>query len=487
MARPSFLLKVISRLLVVLLLFGGAAGAGLLWMKYRPANATESGGLNPTLPRIDWDARHPDVIRLPPDYTTALRVRTALVQPAPPPEPLRLRGSLLFDANSLARVHSLFNGQVVSLGKEASQQRKIGPAFPAELLRDKTNDPGTLRSGDFVKKGQVLAIIWSKEVGEKKSELVDAISHLEADRKLLARYENVDPGVIALKDKDNALRNVQADLIAVAKAERTLRSWLLSEEEIAGVRREAEKILRKNGAQVAARPDKKKDRREQLLLDAEVERTWAQTSIRSPIDGLILEKNITIGDIIDPSQDLFKIADLSHLQVMANAYGEDLAALRRLSPEQMRWKVHLNEAGDGKPVEGAIDRIGKIIDPTQHTGLVMGWIDNPGDRYIGEFITATVDLPPDPSLVAIPSSALIEEGDAARVLVAVEGSHLAFAPRQIAVVERGRQTVLIRAEPNAAEKRRGAQPLHAGEEVVTTGNLQLAAELANFKASPMGR
>jgi cobalt-zinc-cadmium efflux system membrane fusion protein len=485
MARPF--LKVFSRLLVALLVLGGVAGGGLLWVKYRAAHATESATLNPALPRIGWDAHSPDIIHLPPDYSTALRVRTAIVRPAPPPEPLRLRGSLMFDANSLARIHSLFNGQIVSVGKEDSRQRKVGPAFPAELLRDKSNDPGALRSGDFVKKGQVLAVIWSKDVGEKKSELVDAISRLEADRKLLARYENVDPGVVALKDKDNAVRNVQADLIAVAKAERTLRSWLLSEAEIAGVRREAEKILRKNGAEIAARPDKKKDRREQLVLDPEVERTWAQTSIRSPIDGIILEKNITIGDVIDPTQDLFKIVDLSHLQVMANAYGEDLAALRRLKPEQMCWKVYLNEAGDGKPVEGAIDRIGKIIDPTQHTGLVTGWIDNPGDRFIGEFITAAVDLPADTSLVAIPSSALIEEGDAARVLVAVDSTHLAFTPRMVAVVERGRQTVLIRAEPDAAEKRRGAQPLRAGEEVVTTGNLQLAAELANFKASPAGR
>jgi cobalt-zinc-cadmium efflux system membrane fusion protein len=393
----------------------------------------------------------------------------------------------MLDANSLARVHSLFNGQVVSLGKADSHQQKVGLAFPAELLHDKTSDHGTLRAGDFVKKDQVLAVIWSKDVGEKKSELVDAISHLETDRKLLERYENVDQGVIALKDKDNAIRNVQADLIAVSKAERTLRSWRLSEEEIAAVRREAEKIVLKKGAEIAARPDKTKDRRDRLAVDPEVERTWAQTAIRSPLDGILVEKNITIGDVIDPTLDLFKIVDLSRLQVMANAYEEDLAALRRLPPEQMRWKIQCSGVGTEKPIEGEIDRIGKIIDPTQHTGLVTGWLPNPGDRLIGEFITATVDLPSDPELVAIPASALIEEGDAASVLVAVEGSRLAFTPRKVAVVERGRKTVLIRAEPNAAEKRRGARPLRAGEEVVTTGNLQLAAELANFKASPAGR
>jgi hypothetical protein len=71
--------------------------------------------------------------------------------------------------------------------------------------------------------------------------------------------------------------------------------------------------------------------------------------------------------------------------------------------------------------------------------------------------------------------------------VAVNGSNRDFAPRRVAVVQRGRQTVLIRAEPNEAELKSGARPLRAGEEVITTGNLQLAAELANFKASPAGR
>src|SRR5215831_18671606 len=99
MARASSIFKVIFRLLIALLLLGGVAGGGLLWVKYRPAHATESSAFNPGLPHIDWDARHPDVIRLPPDYTTALRVQTAVVRPAPPPDPLRLRGSLMFDAN----------------------------------------------------------------------------------------------------------------------------------------------------------------------------------------------------------------------------------------------------------------------------------------------------------------------------------------------------------------------------------------------------
>ncbi len=488
MVRSSSIVKILFRLVVVLILLGGVAGGLFLWVKYRPAKATETTTFNPTLPRIDWDARYPDIIRLPADYSTSLRMQTATVQPAPRPEPLRLRGSLMLDANRLARVKCFFSGQVISIGKADERQRKVGPALPANLVDKKTDDPGTLRYGDFVKKDQVLAIVWSKDVGAMKSQLVTALSQLDADQKLFDRYVQADKGVIAQKDYDNARKNVEADLIQVAQAERTLRSYRLTEDEILAVRREAEKLSRQNAADIAARTRPTKQRPEHLAVDPEVERTWAETAIRSPIDGILVEKNVTIGDVVDNTTDLFKIVDLSHLQVMVNAYEEDLAALRRLKPEEMRWKIYLDGAGASKPIKGEIDQIGRIIDPTQHTGLVTGWLPNPsGDRLIGEFVTAQVDLPSDPTLVAIPSSALIEEGDSARVLVSVNGSRREFTPRPVAVVQRGRKTVLIRAEPNDAEKKRGAQPLRAGEEVVTTGNLQLAAELANFKASPAGR
>lgn len=488
MSRSSSILKILFRLVVVLILLGGVAGGLFLWVKYRPAKATESTTLNSTLPRIDWNASYPDIIRLPADYSTSLRVQTATVQPAPPPEPLRLRGSLMLDANRLARVKCLFAGQVISIGKADERQRKVGPALPTNLVDKNTDDPGTLRYGDAVKKGQVLALVWSKDVGSMKSQLVDAISHLEVDQKLFDRYVKADKGVIAQKDYDNARRNVEADLIQVSLAERTLRSYRLTEDEITAVRREAEKLAHRNAADIAARSQPTKERPDHMAVDPDVERTWAETAVRSPIDGIIVEKNFTIGDAVDSTTTLFQIVDLKYLQVMVNAYEEDLAALRRLKPEQMRWKIYLDGAGASRPIEGEIDQIGRIIDPTQHTGLVTGWLSNPGgDRLIGEFVTARVDLPSDPTLAAIPASALIEEGDSARVLASVNGSHREFTPRPVAVVQRGRQIVLVRAEPNDAEKKRGALPLRVGEEVVTTGNLQLAAELANFKASPAGR
>ena len=72
-----------------------------------------------------------------------------------------------------------------------------------------------------------------------------------------------------------------------------------------------------------------------------MEQHWAEVEIRAPFDGVILERNATLGDIVTTDLDLFKIADLSKLGVMVNAFEEDLPSLEALPPDARQWTVHL--------------------------------------------------------------------------------------------------------------------------------------------------
>src|SRR5205807_7098419 len=109
-------------------------------------------------------------IRLHPDAVRAWGLKTTEVQKAPPPAPLRLRGALLLDTDYLARVRSRFGGEVVD----------IGDAGGASLL-DRSADSGPIVLGARVRADQLLAVVWSKDLGEKKSELADALSRLRFD------------------------------------------------------------------------------------------------------------------------------------------------------------------------------------------------------------------------------------------------------------------------------------------------------------------
>ncbi len=384
------------------------------------------------------------------------------IQAAPPPEPLRLPGSILLDPNRLVRIHSRFPGELVSLGSISSSVSAPASSAPAQSAAQ----PRPLRFGDRVARGQILAVVWSKDIGEKKSELVDAISKTQMDKNLLAKLEGVAKGVVPEPRLQEARRNYEADLIAVAKAERTLRSWRMTEDEIEGVRREAQRI------------------HDRESNDPQAARTWAETEVRSPIDGVIVEKNFNVGDLIDITQDLFKIADLNRVQVLANAYEEDLPRLRSLKPEQRNWHIDVKSDPNDVPVSGRFDTIGNIIDPNQHAGAVMGWVDNQDGRFkIGQFITAAIPLPADPTMVVVPTSALIEDGNCTQLFVATSDRPNEFTCVKVAVVQREREFIYVRAQPTSAEHEAGAEPVRPGQRVIRSGVLELKAELQSLQAS----
>jgi cobalt-zinc-cadmium efflux system membrane fusion protein len=401
----------------------------------------------------------PHALRLSPAVARKLGVVTTEGQKAPPPEPLKLAGSLFLDPSRLARVHARFAGEVVEIGMvEATCDNLQQPCAITRLVR----------FGDLVNKDQLLAVVWSKDLGEKKSELVDALSRLRLDQGTLQRLEELyRKGAIPERSVREADRNVEADLIAVARAERTLRSWRLTDAEIETVKAEAGKVRREQGPQ-----------------DTEREKQWARVEVRAPFAGVVLEKNIAPGDVVDTSLDLFKIADLSCLEVLAHAYEEDLTVLQSLGPQQRRWRIYLKSDPEAKPFEGTFDQIGQIIDPNQHTALVMGWVDNPQGRLrVGQFISAAIDLPPPPNQVMISKTALIEDGHECGVFVAPDANEPCYIWRKVLVVRRGRDGVFLRSEPTADERCQGFEPLAPGERVVSAGAVELAAALKDLQAS----
>ena len=148
-----------------------------------------------------------------------------------------------------------------------------------------------------------------------------------------------------------------------------------------------------------------------------------------------MEKNITVGDVVDTQLDLFKIADLTRLDVLAHAYEEDLPLLEDLPPHERHWHIYLKSNPEGKPLSGSFNQIGNIIDPTQHTALVMGWVTNLSGRLrIGQFVTAEVDLPSNGAEVAIPISSLIDEDAITYIFVQANPSDPAFTRRKVLMV-----------------------------------------------------
>jgi cobalt-zinc-cadmium efflux system membrane fusion protein len=426
----------------------------------------------PQEPPVQLVSDMPNTLELSPHTVEAMQVTVVQVQPAPRTAPLRLYGSLYLEGSRLVHVQTRFTGQAVEVGE--------------------TNDNGeqrALRPGDKVEKGQVLAKLWSKEVGEKKSDLVDAISKYHLHNNVLKRLQSLAGGAVASARVQEAERDVAADKIEIERLRRTLRSWQIQESELNKIQAEAERIIEESlvhtnppapgpssGSRIS--PQSAHPATLQPSEHMALDRTWAELDIVAPISGVILEKNFTVGDIVDTSHDMFKIADLSRLGVMANVYEEDLPKLVALPPEERRWQVDLLAEAGLPSRTGRFETIGNVIDPLQHTAIVKGWLDNPdGELRVGQFVSVTVQLPNRPGLVVVPTSSLIDEGSRTFVFVATGSDRTHYTRREVKVARRGAVMGMLESHPQpGAVARNGAspEPIEPGELVVTSGTIELA-------------
>lgn len=389
-----------------------------------------------------------DSLHVQPEVVERLGIMTAEAQTAQIDLSLQLSGTLSLDASQLEEVRSRFAGEVVEIGMRA-------------------DDPRPVQFGDRVTSGQLLAVVWSRELGEKKSELVDALSqfrlHSETLRRLQKLYQD---GAIPEREYREAERTVETDRIAVARVTRTLQTWRVADDDIAAVEAEAKKLIGNDGT-----------------TSSELAERWARVEVRSAIDGVVLERNVAVGDIVAPSDDLFKVADLSRLRVLAFAYEEDLPQLDALTADQRRWTITVPANPQAPPQSGAIGQIGHIIDPTQHTALVMGWVDNSnGILRAGQFIAAAVALPPPGNEVVVPASALIEKGGEDLVFVKTADDPV-FTQRRVSLSRRVGEQVCFHIDPPEAAGQPDVSGLKPGEEVVTSGAVELQQALTDLTAS----
>ena len=274
---------------------------------------------------------------MPRNVAAKLGIRTERVERATAPVMIELAGTLMLDSDRFSHVRARFAGEIVELGTGEG------------------NSP--VGFGQRVRTGQLLAVIWSRDLGEKKSDLIDNLSQLRVDQESLARINKAAPdGAIPDRVLRDAERKVESDQIAVARAVRTLQSWRVSKEEIDAVRAEAGRLAR----------DKMQDHEELV-------RQWARVEIRALFDGVLIEKNVVRGDLIDTSTDLFKVADLSRLRVTAHAYEEDLPALDALPSGQRAWSIVVNsERGGFAGGQLRSDRLDHRPEPAHGPGDGLG-------------------------------------------------------------------------------------------------------------------
>ena len=163
-------------------------------------------------------------LRLPPDVPGSLGIRTSVVQTAGAAMTLELPGTLILDANRLSHVHARFAGEVVQIAGGPESDSRVDVGEP-------------------IREGQLLAVLWCRDLGEKKSELVNTLSQLRVDQETYDHMlKSATEGALPDRTLREALRRVETSRIARDRVVRTLESWRVSKEEIDALFREAERM-----------------------------------------------------------------------------------------------------------------------------------------------------------------------------------------------------------------------------------------------------
>ena len=204
------------------------------------------------------------------------------------------------------------------------------------------------------------------------------------------------------------------------------------------------------------------DQIKRLQRDGAVTRTL---TLRSPADGIVMEKTAVEGMRFTAGEPLYRIADLSTVWLVADVFEQDMGVVR----EGQEATVTVN-AYPGANFPGKVDFIYPTVSQETRTGKVRIVIANPDGRlktgmYAHVALKASIGAGP---VLAIPESAVLSTGTGQTVLI--ERGAGRYEPRDVRLGARadGYYAVLAGLSP--------------GEKVVVSANFLIDAE-SNLKGA----
>ena len=179
--------------------------------------------------------------------------------------------------------------------------------------------------------------------------------------------------------------------------------------------------------------------------------------IHSPITGTVIRKEALAGAHVDPGEELYTIADLSHLWVLADIYEYELSFVK--IGQQAAVKLSYDP---GTVLKGKVGFIYPTLDPKTRTAKVRFELDN-RDEKLKPDLYANVEFRVElGKRLAIPQEAIIESGQKQVVFL-----HLGEGRLEPRVIKTGVKT---------GEWSEVLEGLKEGEHIVTSANFLIDSE-----------
>ncbi|MFW2389261.1 MAG: efflux RND transporter periplasmic adaptor subunit [Polyangiales bacterium] len=281
--------------------------------------------------------------------------------------------------------------------------------------------------GDSVKSGQALVSMRSVALGEARSSVANSRAGVEVARANFVRQEELKREGIgsqrAYLEAQGELRSAESDLAAAT---------------------------------------------ERLHVYGGRKGAGSKTTIRSPLDGTVIERHATAGEIISEGSSLFIVSDLTRVWVVGRVYEQDVAAARLNAPAVVSLQAY-----PGKEWPGVVNYVSHTLDSHTRTLDIRVELDNP-DGTIRPGLFGRISLRPEgrgaEPVVVIPKDAVQRVDGQAIVFVANDEAGV-FRPTPVLLGARAKGKVEVR------------DGVHEGDQVAVAGAFILKSELLSNRLS----
>ncbi|MEK6701757.1 MAG: efflux RND transporter periplasmic adaptor subunit [Planctomycetota bacterium] len=343
------------------------------------------------------------VTLLTPEVVRAVGFEFVQVQAAPIVRTVERNAELAYNANRYARLSSRAGGVVAEMKKDL---------------------------GEAVKKGDVLAVVDSTDLGTAKSDLLQALETAKLWETNATRERAlVEKGVGIEREALEAETRAAESRIAVNRARQRLRNLGLSKEHIASVEHDGD--------------------------------TSSLLELVAPFDGMVVERGAVMGEVVEPGKPLLAVADTGTMWALVDLAEADLAVVK--IGQQAAVSV---DGLLGKSFTGRLTWISTQVDPKTRTLKARVELDNgAGLLRANMFGRARINAGESRQAITVPKEAVQWEGCCNIAFVRSDAAGTTFKPARLVLAY------------DAGDRYEVSGGLSPGDTIVTRGSYILKNEI----------
>ncbi|MCX5634682.1 MAG: efflux RND transporter periplasmic adaptor subunit [Planctomycetota bacterium] len=288
--------------------------------------------------------------------------------------------------------------------------------------------------GDKVRAGEVLAVIHSRELADYRAGYLGAKEKIALAQTMFEREKNLwEKKITAEQEYLNAKRDMADAQIEMRSAKQKLHALGFSQEYLE-------------------------------TLSNQPDESFIVYEVITPIAGTIIEKHITLGEVLKDDSEPFVVADISNVWVKVNVHQKDLPTVR--CSQKAVIKTEHNQG------EGVVSYVSSVLEENTRTALARIVLPNEDGMWRpGTFATASIYVDQVDCKIVVTKEAIVTMENKPFVFIVKEDG---FSPQEVG---------LGKMNGEFAEIVSGLEP---GQKYVAKGAFTLKSEMTKSNEDPCG-